>query len=45
MFGIGSGVLWGSAITFFAFLPIVGATVVFVPAAIFLFLKGETYIP
>jgi predicted PurR-regulated permease PerM len=41
MFGVGSGVLWGSAIAFFAFLPIVGATLVFVPAAIYLFLNGH----
>ena len=40
-FGVGSGVLWGSAIAFFAFLPIVGATIVFIPAAIYLVAQGK----
>jgi predicted PurR-regulated permease PerM len=42
LFGIGSGVLWGAAIAFFAFLPMVGASVVLVPAAAYLFIIGET---
>lgn len=34
--GLGSGVLWGSAMAFFAFLPIVGAALVYVPAGLVL---------
>lgn len=41
LFGIGSGILWGSAIAFFAFLPMVGASVVLLPAAAYLFLNGQ----
>ncbi|MCP4504423.1 MAG: AI-2E family transporter [Deltaproteobacteria bacterium] len=41
LFGLGNGVLWGAAIGFFAFLPIVGASVVVIPASIVLFVKGE----
>lgn len=41
VFGIGSGILWGSAIAFFAFLPMVGASVVLLPAAAYLFLNGQ----
>ncbi|MFZ9885921.1 MAG: AI-2E family transporter [Myxococcota bacterium] len=41
LFGIGSGFLWGAAIAFFAFLPMVGASVVLAPAALYLFLKGQ----
>ena len=37
-FGLGSPFLWGTVITFMAFLPIVGATAVFVPAAVFVLL-------
>ena len=39
--GLGPGLLWGSFITIFAFLPIVGAAVVFLPATAFLVLKGD----
>lgn len=42
LFGIGSGALWGSAIAFFAFLPMVGASVILLPAAIYLFLIDRT---
>lgn len=42
LFGIGSGILWGAAIAFFAFLPAVGASIVLIPAAIWLFTQGET---
>ena len=41
-FGLGSPFLWGTVITFMAFLPIVGATAVFIPAAIILLLQGNT---
>jgi predicted PurR-regulated permease PerM len=41
MFGLGNGVLWGAAIAFFAFLPVVGASVVVIPAAIYLFATGS----
>jgi predicted PurR-regulated permease PerM len=41
LFGIGSGVLFGTAIAFFAFLPIVGASIVFLPAAIYLLVTGH----
>ena len=40
-FGLGSGVLWGAAIAFFAFLPIVGASVVVLPAAGLLMIQGR----
>lgn len=41
MFGIGGSALWGTAIAFFAFLPIVGASVVVVPATALLLLQGQ----
>jgi len=41
-FGLGSPFLWGTVITFMAFLPIVGATAVFVPATVFIMLTGNT---
>jgi predicted PurR-regulated permease PerM len=41
-FGLGSPFLWGTVITFMAFLPIVGATAVFVPATAILVLQGNT---
>ncbi len=41
-FGIGSGLLWGAAIMLLAFLPVVGATVVFVPVGLFMiFAEGH----
>jgi predicted PurR-regulated permease PerM len=42
LFGIGSGILWGSMIAFFAFLPMVGGSVVLLPAAAYLLLTGKT---
>jgi predicted PurR-regulated permease PerM len=39
--GLGPAVLWGSVITIFAFLPIVGAAVIFVPATAYLILRGD----
>ncbi len=41
-FGLGSPFLWGTVITFMAFLPIVGATAVFIPAAVILLIQGNT---
>lgn len=41
-FGLGSPFLWGTVISFMAFLPIVGATAVFIPAAAILILQGKT---
>lgn len=42
LFGLGSGVLWGAVIGFLAFLPIVGASIVFLPATAVLLLRGDT---
>ena len=39
VFDVGSGVLWGSVITILAFLPIVGASIVVLPAALVLALR------
>jgi len=41
LFGIKSPFLWGVIMSLLAFLPIIGIGVVFIPAAIFLFLKGR----
>jgi predicted PurR-regulated permease PerM len=41
-FGLGSPFLWGTLIGFMAFLPFIGATIVYVPAFIILLLHGET---
>jgi len=41
LFGLQSPFLWGVVMGLLAFLPIVGIGVVFVPASIFLFLKGR----
>ena len=40
-FGFSSPFLWGTILAFMAFLPIVGASVVFVPAAIILIIQGD----
>jgi predicted PurR-regulated permease PerM len=42
MFGIQSPFLWGTVIAFMAFLPIIGASIVFIPTTIILLLNGET---
>ena len=42
IFGLESPILWGTVIAFMAFLPIIGASIVFIPAAIILFLHGKT---
>ena len=41
LFGIGTPVLWGTVIGFMAFLPIIGATVVYLPVTIILLLQGN----
>ncbi|MBU4344367.1 MAG: AI-2E family transporter [Desulfobacteraceae bacterium] len=41
LFGLKSPFLWGVIMALLAFLPIVGIGVVFIPAAIYLFLKGQ----
>lgn len=41
LFGIGSGALWGAAIAFFAFLPMVGASLVVLPTGVVLYLTGR----
>ncbi|MGD9034237.1 MAG: AI-2E family transporter [Desulfobacteraceae bacterium] len=41
-FGLGSPFLWGTLIGFMAFLPFIGATIVYVPAFIILILQGKT---
>ena len=42
IFGLGSPILWGSIIAFMAFLPIVGASIVFIPATLILLVQGKT---
>lgn len=41
LFGLNSPFLWGVVMAFLAFLPIIGIAVVFLPAALYLFLKGK----
>ena len=41
LFGLDSPFLWGAVIAFMAFLPIIGASIVFIPAAAILLLQGE----
>ena len=40
-FGLGSPILWGTFMGFLAFLPIIGASVVFIPATIVLLLQNK----
>lgn len=40
--GLGSPFLWGTIAAFMAFLPLVGASIVFVPATAILFVQGKT---
>jgi len=42
-FGLKSPFLWGVLIALVAFLPIIGTGIVFLPAALFLFLKGRIF--
>jgi predicted PurR-regulated permease PerM len=41
LFGLNAPFLWGVVMAFLAFLPIIGIGVVFLPAALYLFLKGR----
>jgi predicted PurR-regulated permease PerM len=41
VFGLSSPLLWGSIMAILAFFPIVGIAVVFIPASVYLFLKGR----
>ena len=41
MFGLHSPFLWGTVIAFMAFLPIIGASIVFVPAGVILIIQGK----
>ncbi|MGD9158117.1 MAG: AI-2E family transporter [Desulfobacteraceae bacterium] len=40
-FGLGSPFLWGTVMGFLAFLPVIGASVVFIPATIILLLQNK----
>ncbi|MFH1351717.1 MAG: AI-2E family transporter [Pseudomonadota bacterium] len=42
VFGLGSPFLWGTVTGFMAFLPIIGASAVFIPAAVILLIQGKT---
>ena len=42
IFGLGSPFLWGTVTALMAFLPIIGASVVFIPATIILLIQGKT---
>jgi predicted PurR-regulated permease PerM len=44
IFGLESPLLWGTVIAFMAFLPVIGASIVFIPASIILFLHGKSSI-
>lgn len=39
--GVPSAFFWGTMMVFFAFLPLVGISVVFIPASIYLYLNGD----
>jgi len=41
LFGLGSPILWGTVIGFMAFLPIIGATVIYLPVTVILLLQGN----
>jgi len=42
LFDLGSPILWGTVIGFMAFLPIIGASIVFIPVTIIMLLQGKT---
>ncbi len=42
LFGLGSPFLWGTVIGFLAFLPFIGASIVYIPAFIILLVQGQT---
>lgn len=41
IFGLGSPFLWGTVIGFMAFLPIIGASVIFIPATLIILIQGK----
>lgn len=41
MFGMTSPFLWGTVMGFMAFLPIIGASIIFIPAALILLIQGK----
>ena len=41
-FGLGAPFLWGTVIGFMAFIPIIGASAVFIPATLILLIQGKT---
>jgi predicted PurR-regulated permease PerM len=41
LFGLGSPFLWGTVIGVMAFLPIIGASIIFIPATLILLIQGE----
>lgn len=41
IFGLQSSLLWGTVIGLMAFLPIIGASIIFVPAAVILMIQGK----
>ncbi len=43
IFGLPSPVLWGSIMAFLALIPFLGPYLVFIPAAIYIFASGETW--
>lgn len=43
VFGISGALIWGVVMVITAFLPVVGAAIVVIPAAIYLFLMGQTW--
>ncbi len=42
IFGLESPILWGTGIGFMAFLPVIGASVVFIPATVILLIQGKS---
>jgi predicted PurR-regulated permease PerM len=42
LFGLSSPFLWGTVMAFMAFIPILGVSIIFLPAAAVLMLQGET---
>jgi predicted PurR-regulated permease PerM len=44
IFGLHSPFLWGTVIAFMAFLPVIGASVVFIPAAVILIIQGKLWL-
>jgi len=42
IFGLGSPILWGTVIGFMAFLPVIGASIVFIPTTVILLIQGKS---